>query len=123
MCARIQVMRRAHTRKLGAHINFPSRNVSAHISYTLFQIQMSSCKMLQKKIFMRTQRKHWILHTFCIACSLCLYWKKSFHILYVIELSQNYSVMPLRTILIDACNRRGNTFLLWSFYCLNVCMG
>ena len=54
-CAHTQVVRRAHTRKLGAHINIPSRNVFAHISYTSVQIQMSSGKMLHKRNFMRTQ--------------------------------------------------------------------
>jgi len=41
--------------KLGAHINVPSKNVFAHISYTSFQIQMSPSKMLLKGYFMHTQ--------------------------------------------------------------------
>ena len=52
--ARTQVVRRARTRKLGAHINILSKNVFAHISYMSFRIQMSSGKMLQKRNFMRT---------------------------------------------------------------------
>ena len=51
-----QVVRRAHTRKPGAHINVPSKSVFAHIiSCTTLQIQMSSCKMLHKRNFIRTQ--------------------------------------------------------------------
>src|SRR6218665_3994285 len=34
LCARTQVVKRAHTRKLGTHINIPSRNVFAPNSYT-----------------------------------------------------------------------------------------
>jgi len=29
-CARAQAVRRAHTRKLGVHLNIPSKNVCAH---------------------------------------------------------------------------------------------
>ena|SRR6218665_345880 len=58
-CARsLQVERRAQTRKLGAHINVrnvTSKNVFAHISYTSFEIQMSSSKMLHKTNFVLTQ--------------------------------------------------------------------
>src|SRR6218665_877706 len=41
----------ANTRKLGAHINVPSKNAFAHISYMVFQIQiqMSPSKMLHKQ--------------------------------------------------------------------------
>jgi len=46
---------RAHTRKLGVHINIPSRNVFTPISYMSFQIQISSGKMLHKRNFMCTQ--------------------------------------------------------------------
>ena len=38
-CAHTQVVRRAHTRKRGARISVPSKNIFAHISYTSFQIQ------------------------------------------------------------------------------------
>ena len=38
-CARAHKPRDEHTRKLGVHINVPSINVFACISYTLFQIQ------------------------------------------------------------------------------------
>jgi len=48
-------MRRALTRKPGAHINVPSKNVFAYISYMSFQIQMSSEKMLYKRNFMHTE--------------------------------------------------------------------
>src|SRR6218665_728346 len=51
MCACTKAVRRAHTRKLRAHINVPSKNVFAHISYTLFQTQMSPGKMLHKRNF------------------------------------------------------------------------
>src|SRR6218665_2916207 len=56
-CARAHksCMRRAHIRKLGAHINVPSKNAFAHVSYTSFKIQMSSGKMLHKRSFMRRQ--------------------------------------------------------------------
>src|SRR6218665_1025861 len=53
--SRARVVRRAHTRKLGAHINVPTKNVFANISYTSFQVQMSSGKMLHKINFMCTQ--------------------------------------------------------------------
>ena len=43
------------TRKLGAHINVPSKNLFAHISYMVFQIHMILGKMLHKRNFMRTQ--------------------------------------------------------------------
>jgi len=52
---RTLVVRRAHTRKLGEHINVPSKNGFAHILYTSVQIQISSGKMLHKRNFMRTQ--------------------------------------------------------------------
>ena len=42
-------------KKFLAHINFPFKNVFAHISYTSFQIHMSPGKMLHKSNFMRTQ--------------------------------------------------------------------
>src|SRR6218665_1960014 len=54
-CACAQVMRREHTRKLGAHINASSKNVFAHISYTSFYVQIYSGIMLHKRDFMRTQ--------------------------------------------------------------------
>src|SRR6218665_4153268 len=57
-CARVctctKAIRRVHTRKLGAHINIPSKNVFAHISYTSFQIQTSPGEMLHKLNFMHT---------------------------------------------------------------------
>jgi len=49
-----QIVRHVHTRKLGAHINVPSKNVFALVSYTAFQIQMSPGKMLHTKMFMYT---------------------------------------------------------------------
>ena len=53
VCARIQAVRRVHTRKLGVHINVPTKNAFAHILYTSFQIQASPGKMLQKRNSMR----------------------------------------------------------------------
>ena len=52
-----QAARRAHTRKLGAHIpvNVPFKTVVNIISYTSFQIQMSPGKMRHKRNYMRTQ--------------------------------------------------------------------
>ena len=50
-----QVMGRAHTRKLGAHINVSSTDVFAHISVTSFHMQINSGKMLRKRNFMRTE--------------------------------------------------------------------
>src|SRR6218665_4047291 len=44
-------MRRAHTRKLGAHINVSSKNISAHISYMLIRFRMSIGKLLHKRNF------------------------------------------------------------------------
>ena len=55
VCTCAQVLRLVHTRKLGAHINVPSKNAFAHISYMSFQIQMSSGKVLHKRNFMCTQ--------------------------------------------------------------------
>src|SRR6218665_268441 len=57
LCACTQIMRRAHTRKLGEHTMLPPKMCFAHTSkaYTSFQIQMSSCKMLHKRNYMRTQ--------------------------------------------------------------------
>jgi len=43
------------TRKLGAHRNVPYKNDFANISYTSFQIQMSSGKMLHKRNLIHTQ--------------------------------------------------------------------
>src|SRR6218665_3302617 len=57
VCARAQVLRRSHTRKLGAHINVPSSNVFAHISYISFQIQMSLGKMSHKRNFISDFKK------------------------------------------------------------------
>jgi|SRR6218665_75875 len=54
-CARTRVMRRAHTRKLGAHLNVSSKILFARFSYSSFQIQMSSGKMLHQRNIMRTQ--------------------------------------------------------------------
>src|SRR6218665_3312010 len=54
-CARAQAVRQAHTRKLEAHINFPSKIVFVHISYTSLQKQTNHVKMLHKRNFMRTQ--------------------------------------------------------------------
>ena len=55
VCAHKQAMRRSHTRKLGVHINVPSEDAFAHISYKSFQIQLSPGKMLLKRNFMCTQ--------------------------------------------------------------------
>src|SRR6218665_877494 len=55
LCAYTHAVRQAHTRRLEAHINVPSENVFAHISYTSFQIQMSPGKMLHKRNFTHTQ--------------------------------------------------------------------
>ena len=55
VCARTQVVRWAHTRKLGAHTNFPLKTVSTHASYMSFYIQMSAGKMLHTGNFVRTQ--------------------------------------------------------------------
>jgi len=55
VCARIQAVRRAHTRRLCAHIDVPSKNVVACISYTSFQIQSRPGKMLYSINFMCTQ--------------------------------------------------------------------
>jgi len=42
LCVRTQVMRRVHTRKLGAHVRVSSKNMFAHISYTSFCILINS---------------------------------------------------------------------------------
>ena len=55
VCVRTHVVRQVHTIEHEAHINVPSKNVFAHISYTSFQIQMSSGKMLHKRNFMHIQ--------------------------------------------------------------------
>ena len=54
-CARAQVTKRAHTRKLGAHINVSSKICFAYISYTSFHIQINSDEMWHKRNLMRTQ--------------------------------------------------------------------
>src|SRR6218665_413858 len=51
LCTRTQVVK---TQENGVHITVPSKNGFVHISYTSFQIQMSSGKMLHKRSFMRT---------------------------------------------------------------------
>jgi len=55
VCALTQAVRREHTGKLGAHINAPSKDVFAYISYMSFQVQMSPGKMLHKGNFMHIQ--------------------------------------------------------------------
>src|SRR6218665_722810 len=66
MCARTQVVRRAHTRKLGAH-KCSLQKCFSHISYTSFPFQMSSGEMLHNRNFLHTQtlkneREHWSLY-------------------------------------------------------------
>ena len=59
----------AHTRKLGTHINIPSKNVFARISYMSFQIQMSPCRVLHKRNLMRTQTlKNYREHLYGSVC-------------------------------------------------------
>src|SRR6218665_521555 len=55
VCAYTQVVRRAHTGKLSAHINISFRTVFAPMSYTSLQIQLSSGKIVHKRYFMPTQ--------------------------------------------------------------------
>jgi len=51
-------VRRAHTRKLGAHINVPSKNVFAHISYqNSFQIHVIAGETLHKSFYAHTDFK------------------------------------------------------------------
>ena len=58
-CARTQVVRRAQTSKLGAHINVPSKNVfCAYFSYMSFQFWLNSGKMLHKRNLMCTQTQN-----------------------------------------------------------------
>ena len=68
--SRTQAVRQAHTRKLGAHINVPSKNVFAHISYTSFQIHMMSVgKMWHEGNFMHTQTlKNYREHCMWLSC-------------------------------------------------------
>ena len=54
VCVRTQVVRQAHARKLGAHINVPFKNGFPHILYMPVQIQINSGKMLHKRNFMCT---------------------------------------------------------------------
>jgi len=55
VCTCTQVIRLAHTRKLGALINVSSKNDLAYISYTSFHIPVNSGKMLHKRNFMHTE--------------------------------------------------------------------
>ena len=84
-----QAERWAHTRKLGACKNVPSKNVFAHISYTSFQIQTSPGKLLHKRNVMCTQtlknlREHCSnksksnvlrIHSYAWADSISAQWK------------------------------------------------
>jgi len=63
-----------HTRKLGALINVPSKNVFARIEYTSFQIRMSPGKCCTKEIWC-VHRLWKIRGNIGLDPCRCIFWK------------------------------------------------